>query len=152
MEDVGRKMPSDVNIKNPSGSIQNCQHPGHRWLTHQSRRRPVRARFCKECSGGWRSRRSIESWRQLRQGVSPRGERHVVGPVRKIPMLGLTQLLAVYIYLTLKGSFSAVSKPNFASKYAFESSRRDLHNALLCTAPKSHFFQKTSRICQNLRK
>ena len=31
---------------------------------------------------------------------------------------------------TLHGSFSAVSKPNFASKYAFESSRRDLHNAL----------------------
>ena len=53
---------------------------------------------------------------------------------------------------TLEGSFSAVSKPNFASKYAFESSRRDLHNALLCTAPKSHFFQKISRICQNLRK
>ena len=36
-------------------------------------------------------------------------------------------------YLTLKGSFSAVSKPNFASKYALESSRRDLQNALLCT-------------------
>ena len=53
---------------------------------------------------------------------------------------------------TSEGSFSAVSKPNFASKYAFESSRRDLHNALLCTAPKSHFFQKISRICQNLRK
>ena len=35
---------------------------------------------------------------------------------------------------TLQGSFSAVSKPNFARKYAFESSRRDLHNALLCTA------------------
>ena len=52
---------------------------------------------------------------------------------------------------TLEGSFSAVSKPNFASKYAFESSRRDLHNALLCTAQKSHFFQKISRICQILR-
>ena len=34
---------------------------------------------------------------------------------------------------TLQGSFSAVSKPNFASKHALESSRRDLHNALLCT-------------------
>ena len=43
---------------------------------------------------------------------------------------------------TLEGSFSAVSKPKFASKYAFESSRRDLHNALLCTALKSHFFEK----------
>ena len=27
----------------------------------------------------------------------------------------------------LQGSFSAVSKPNFANKYAFESSRQDLH-------------------------
>ena len=35
---------------------------------------------------------------------------------------------------TLQGSFSAVSKPNFASKYSLESSRRYLHNALLCTA------------------
>ena len=35
---------------------------------------------------------------------------------------------------TLQGSFSAVSKPNFERKYSLESSRRDLHNALLCTA------------------
>ena len=35
---------------------------------------------------------------------------------------------------TLQGSFSAVSKPKFASKYSLESSCRDLHNALLCTA------------------
>ena len=38
---------------------------------------------------------------------------------------------------TLQGSFSAVSKPKFASKYSLESSRRDLHNALLCTALES---------------
>ena len=31
----------------------------------------------------------------------------------------------------------ALSKPNVASKYAFENSRRDLHKALLCTALKS---------------
>ena len=31
---------------------------------------------------------------------------------------------------TVEGSFSAVSKPIFAFKYSFESSRRDLHNAL----------------------
>ena len=37
----------------------------------------------------------------------------------------------------LQGSFSAVSKPNFASKYSLESSRRDLHNALLCTVLES---------------
>ena len=34
---------------------------------------------------------------------------------------------------TLQGSFSAVSKPKVASKYSVESSRRDLHNALVCT-------------------
>ena len=51
---------------------------------------------------------------------------------------------------TLQDSFSAVSKPNFASKYAFESSRRDLHNALLCTAPKSHFFKKLVEFSFNL--
>ena len=36
---------------------------------------------------------------------------------------------------TLQGSFSAVSKPIFASKYSFESSRRDLHNALESNPP-----------------
>ena len=41
---------------------------------------------------------------------------------------------------TLGGSFSAVSKPNFARNYSLESSRRDLHNALLCTVFESHFF------------
>jgi len=40
----------------------------------------------------------------------------------------------------LKGSCSAVSKPNFASKYALESSRRDLQNALLCTVLKAQYF------------
>ena len=53
------------------------------------------------------------------------------GPARRRkPMLALTQLSN---YLALKGSFSAVSKPNFASKYALESSHRDLQNALLST-------------------
>ena len=38
---------------------------------------------------------------------------------------------------TLQGSLSASSKPIFATKYSFESSRRDLHNTLLCTALES---------------
>ena len=55
----------------------------------------------------------------------------------RAPMLVLAQL-SNYLtqlsnYLTLKGSFSAVSKPHFARKYSLESSRRDVHNALLCT-------------------
>ena len=46
---------------------------------------------------------------------------------------------------TLQGSFLAVSKPKFASKYVFESSRRDLHNVRLCTALKSHFVLRDIR-------
>ena len=46
---------------------------------------------------------------------------------------------------TLQGSFSAVSKPNCASKYALEISRRDLHNALLCTVLKARFLFKNLR-------
>ena len=68
--------------------------------------------------GDVRSREQAEELAEVR--------RRVLGP----PMLGLTQLSN---YLTLKVSFSAVSKPNFASKYALESYRRDLKNALLCT-------------------
>ena len=37
------------------------------------------------------------------------------------------------ILQTLRGSFSAASTPMFASKYSLESSRRDLHDGLLCT-------------------
>ena len=47
---------------------------------------------------------------------------------------------------TWQGSFSAVSRPNFARKYALESSRRDLHNAVLCTALQSQFFSKLANI------
>ena len=42
----------------------------------------------------------------------------------------------------LEGSFPAVSKPNFANKYAIERSWRDLYNALLCIALQSQFFVK----------
>ena len=45
---------------------------------------------------------------------------------------------------TLQGSFSAVSTPIFASKYALESSRRDLHNALLCTVLNAQNFRQKS--------
>ena len=57
---------------------------------------------------------------------------------------------------TLQGSFSAVSKPIFAIKYSFESSRRDLHNTLLCTAFRSQIFVKNfaeiKEICEILMK
>ena len=83
-----------------------------------------------------------------RRSASPRGKPRSAS--------ALPTLLSCHgIRQTLEGSFSAVSKPNFASKYAFESSRRDLHNALLCTAPKSHFFKKLvefAKICENFQK
>ena len=63
------------------------------------------------------------------------------------PDLGPGVGIACLLRQTLESSFSAVSKPNFASKYSLESSRRDLHNALLCTALKSHFFQKNLSVC-----
>ena len=55
---------------------------------------------------------------------------------------------------TLQISFSAVSKPNFASEYSLESSRRDLHNALLCTVLKAQIvlFEKSLKILQNFCK
>ena len=46
----------------------------------------------------------------------------------------------VKIKQTLRGSFSSVSKPNFATKYALESSRRDPHNALLCTVLEAQIY------------
>ena len=87
----------------------------------------------------------------LRAGRTRRGIR-TGAPCRRGsrgPMLGLTQLSN---YLTLKGSFSALSKPNVASKYALESSRRDLHNALLCTVLNAqNFRQKSLKICYFFR-
>ena len=46
---------------------------------------------------------------------------------------------------TLEGSFSAVSKPNFASKYALESCRRDLHDAQLHSSAISFFGKKLTK-------
>ena len=57
-------------------------------------------------------------------------------------------LLHCSIGQILQGSFSSVSKPNFASKYAFESSRRDLRNALLCTAFGIHNRKLGGKIAQ----
>ena len=54
---------------------------------------------------------------------------------------------------TLRDSFSAVSKPNLASKYSLESSRRDLHNALLCTVFQSRKPRKRKKkLCKGLWK
>ena len=55
--------------------------------------------------------------------------------------------------MRVRCSLSAVSKPNFARKYALESSRRDLHNALLCTVLKAHIFvDKSLKILPNFAK
>ena len=46
--------------------------------------------------------------------------------------------------MRVRRSFSAVSKPKFAIKYALESSRRDLHKALLCTVLNAQNFRQKS--------
>ena len=53
-----------------------------------------------------------------------------------------SRLASLTVQQTSRGSFSAVSKPNFARKYSLESSRRDLHNAFLCTVVNSQNFVK----------
>ena len=80
------------------------------------------------------SRRDDDALRHVR---GPAGARRA-HPGRRSPCRAFIHSSSAHRQ-TLEGSFSAVSKPNFASKYAFESSRRDLQNALLCTALKSHF-------------
>ena len=54
-----------------------------------------------------------------------------------------------------QGSFSTVSRPNLATKYGFESSRRDLHNALKCTplhsSVISFFSQNFANFCKIVR-
>ncbi len=66
-----------------------------------------------------------------------------------MPDLAIARLLAAQLHTwwsvhgeraTLKGSFSAVSKPFFANKNSLESSRRNLHNALYFTTLQSHKF------------
>ena len=54
-------------------------------------------------------------------------------PGRAVPLRSEVNIELKFPPQTSRGSFSAVSTPIFASKYALESSRRDLHNALLCT-------------------
>jgi len=56
-------------------------------------------------------------------------------------MLAPTQLSN---YLTLKGSFSAVSKPNFASKYAFETGTLKLSENEHREEKKNNYFNGVS--------
>ena len=50
-----------------------------------------------------------------------------------------------YFFLQiLRGSFSAVSKPNFASKYSFESSWRDLQDLHAFAPLRPQYFRKFS--------
>ena len=52
---------------------------------------------------------------------------------------------------TLQGSFSALSSPNFATKYSLKTSRRDPYNTLLCTALHSQtFYQNVAEILRFL--
>ena len=102
-------------------------------------------------SPDWISRRSLSPKAHVTQRKHPRGHTAAAPlPRASAQYPGLRLGRRRGMRQTLEGSFSAVSKPNFASKYAFESSRRDLHNAPLCTTLQSQNFVK--KICQNFPK
>ena len=85
---------------------------------------------CKVCAEQHGSSRSRSAPRSLRPGVLTSA---AAGPEARVRRgLAGADGEDASGRQTLEGSFSAVSKPNFASKYLLESSRRDLHNALLC--------------------
>jgi len=48
---------------------------------------------------------------------------------------------------TLRGSFSAVSKPKFATKYSLDSSWRDLQDLHAFAPLRPHYFSKNSPKC-----
>ena len=77
------------------------------------------------------------------QGVVDAGE--AVGDRRPGPAqqgLGLAKFAKVYTFLA--GSFSAVSKPNFAIKYAFDSILQDLQEVHHFAPLQSQNFSKNS--------
>ena len=90
-------------------------------------------------------------WRAA-QKRRPRFCVSVAGTAGLLLQVGMFDLTFVVPVQILEGSFSAASKPDFASKHAFESSRRALHNALLCTALESHFLSKFAKNFAKLAK
>ena len=112
-----------VRWQNPNGSAL-CGWTACPTGPGSSGGRRRRARSCEPCGKGERRRNvSLGVPRELerRNGIH-RGEKKSLDGRKKIK----------------SGSFSAVSKPNVASKYSSESSRRDLHNALLFTVYGIH--------------
>ena len=73
-----------------------------------------------------------------------RGERKLIH-LQRLASRPAKGSLVDRIRQTLEGSFSAVSKPNFASKYAFESSRRDLHKHSFAQLCNLKFLSEFSR-------
>ena len=119
----------------PSTGILVCRHP-NRWILRLGIRvrvgtrsygrwtsSPVSCRVLFIQVGGW-----VGGWEKWVWGGIPVSQYHPAG--RQYPSI---------LRQTFEGSFSAVSKPIFASKHSFESSRRDLHITLLSTALQSHF-------------
>ena len=92
-----------------------------------------------EFVGDRRLRGLLEDWDGFRPGRGPTVVDWVANKKLEIsnfnfkfPRARNIEIIRYYRQV-LQGSFSVVSKPNFASKHSLESSRRDLHNALLCT-------------------
>ena len=115
-------------FKDPIG-MRGCQvRPQQQTCSNQDRIN-VRIRISQEGLSNVSKEHLVTACYSYPCRIQPRTDRPRFPPGQKT-MLRLTQL---YYYLTLKGSFSAVSKPAFASKYSWEGLRRDLQHALLCT-------------------
>ena len=81
--------------------------------------------------------------------IHPRKFLKIWKAIRRNFCLKIVQSFEIFANLAIlsqsrKGAFSSVSTPNFARKYALESSRRDLHNALLRTVIHSQNLSQTS--------
>ncbi len=117
------------NIHSPSRSWMRWFRRNHRFSTRKRRSTRSRRRRGSRCSRPKLPARSLR-----RPGSRRRSGAHKEW----------SEYWIEFSPQTSRGSFSAVSTPIFASKYALESSRRDLHNALLCTGLKSQIFRQKS--------
>ena len=112
-----------------------CSRTSARYLTEKKKRHVFQRPATRGRGSPGRGRRAAR-----RSAASARCSRGARSRWTSVLVLGSAERLYTRLY-TLQGSFSAaaaavdrtVSKPNFARKYALESSRRDLHNAFLCT-------------------
>ena len=114
-----------------------CRSAGFHTLTEravESTKSQAKAhRWCNRgCTAGFLVQR-VSAGAVRRCTITPRGAVMIILVIIMIRICNNNNNLYAESGQTLGGSFSAVSKPNFTTKYLCENSRRDLHNTLRCT-------------------